>query len=493
MKSKIFGLLIAAGLLSVISCSQEEWATTTPPETDGEEVTMTFSLSTEGRMVSTRGTSDELSHISDGTKATKLVYAVYTPSEEGYRLLPQYGAAKDDEENGIGEGQVIEDAEDLLSEGGHTITLRLVRGKEYCIAFWAQDPDCDAYDTKDLEKIKVSYKNAKNNEELRDAFSAAITFTAQADKEEKAVLTRVMAQINVGTAGWDYLGEVDYGNRYAYSKIMVKGVYDQLNALTGEVTKEDETKELVATFDWQKLPAYINITEGFPTLPATDITVAQMLEQIKFLKTPKANQTNEEFLFVKLTNENPINGEIDYRGSEIKYLPYLEDIPEKDDNNTSGIYTEVFKYLSMCYVLAPKHTQDNADWFDENGVNGGTTVTVTFYMAEDANGYIYDNPELDEDFKDNDSEYLQKKLTKQVDNKSIFTLTNVPVQGNWRTNILGGTALNGSTPDDDDTSIFNPRSVRCIIDVVPGYQGEHNTTDNGSTWPTWKDSQWEYK
>ena len=503
MKSKILGLLIAAGILSVVSCSQEEWVTATVPEEDGEEVTVTFSLSAEGGMVSTRAESQTLSHISDGTKATKLVYAVYTPeynedgTVENYRILKQYGAAE--EADGIGVGQAVEEnVTDLLSADGHKITLRLVRGKEYHIAFWAQSPECTAYDTKDLENIKVDYENAKNNDELRDAFSAAITFTAQPNKSEEVILTRVMAQINVGTSGWDYLGEVEYGNRYAYSKIEVTGVYNKLNALTGVVAREKENA--VATFGWQKLPAYINMEDGlFPQLSTTDnVTLAQMLKQAEFLKTPKAKQPGEEFLYVKLTSESGDDADKydeDYKGN--KYLKYLEVVPTKDESNTTGIYTEVFKYLSMCYVLAPKHKINGAqDSFDEDGkFIGGTTVTVKFFMAEDANGNIYNNPEFDTNFDPKTSD-LQQALEIEFNNRPLFTLTNVPVQGNWRTNILGGTGLDGKPNNpDEDTSIFNPRHVRCIIDVVPGYEGEHNGTTDGDKWKdtnTWESTEWDY-
>lgn len=428
MKNKLSGLLIAAGVLFAISCSQNEG--TTDPTVGGEEVTVTLTVSSEGKMASSRADK----HISDGTKADMLVYAVYTPIKDGsgniesFNILEQYGMGISEEDQAklgdnikAGNGQTIIYTENLLTPEGQTITLRLMRGKTYYFAFWAQNSKSEAFDTENLELVEVKYDQAKNNDELRDAFCTGYSFEAQPNTEIKVVLTRAMAQVNVGTSGWDFINEVDYGNTYLYSKIELTGVYKYINVVTDKVvTSGDKNAPAVlttsATFDWEKIPAYINI-EGVPSA-----------DQVK------SRLADEEFLKVKLTTEF-LDDDSKY---EDGYLGYLQTKPEdSDDNNVDGIYTEVFKYLSMCYILAPSHNTD-AD------SNFGTALdNVTFYMAEAADG---------------------------SDGRQMFKIVNVPAQRNWRTNILGGTGL--------DNSIFDPRGLSLIVDIRPGYDGDHNNTDD---------------
>ena len=412
MKAKIFGLLIAAGSLLVVACSRN-WE---GPDSDAEEVDVTFSLSAEGGMASSRA-GEPAWKISDGTQVDQLVYAVYVKEADGYKLLKQYG---DDVH-----GQTVLTTDKLTKEGGETITLRLMRGQEYTIGFWAQNSNCKAYDATDLEAVKVDYTGgegvlAPNNDETRDAFCQVYSFTAQVGVTQYVTLKRAMAQINVGTAGWDYNAEVDYGYNYTYSKIIMKGLHDQLNVLTGEVSKTNNVKEgdddKGITYTWAKLPAYIRT--DYPT----DLTTEQFKN---WLKGIDGKDHDDEFLCVKLVS-----------GKDEGYMEYTKTIP--DDENTVG--TETFKYLSMSYVLAPAESK--------------STVEVTFYLAETQYGQIHPKA---------DSEELGDAPVR-------FTIPNVPIQRNWRTNILGGTRGKGTT-------LFDPRTISLFVDLSPGYDGEHNYYD----------------
>ena len=440
MNNKFFSLLIAAVMLSAISCSRNE--ETAAPDAAGEEVIVTLSVATEDKMVSSRA-------ISDGSGADMLVYAVYTPEYENgeiksYHLLEQYGQGVTDEtliaegiESGAGQS-VLFTGDKLLSDDGETISLRLMRGKTYYFAFWAQNHKCKAYDTKDLEKVVVNYEGAKNNDELRDAFTTSYTFQALPDTKVKVVLTRALAQINVGTAGWDYNNEVGAGwGPYVYSKIVVDGAYRAMNAVTQKVLTENdgiENARTSVTYDWARIPAYLNAAD-FPENAST--------EELRAYLVNEKNDT--EFLRVKLTSEEPTDQTAAYYDDK-NYLKYLTTRPASSSYNVNGVYTEVFKYLSMCYVLVPANNSVLSDNVSATSLN-----SVSFSLAETVKGTMSDGSEAVQQFK----------------------ITNVPAQRNWRTNILGGTGT--------DNSIFDPHIVTLWVDIVPGYDGEHNT-NNGGKW-----------
>ena len=446
MKRKFLGLMIAAGMLFAISCTQNEGAAD-PGTGSNEEVTVTFSIATEDAMAKTR-----VENISDGTDTDMLIYAVYSDDASeatGYRLLEYYGSEEVIDPNKTftreitpGKGQTVMATDQLLEPEGQQITLRLMRGKTYHFAFWAQNHRCEAYDTADLEQVEVKYTtptgDALNNDELRDAFSASYSFVVQPNMEVKVVLIRALAQINVGTSGWDYNDEVEYGYNYAYSRIELDGVYRFINVLKDEIVtevsdlKNKEGIESVTTnvvYDWNRLPAYLNTT--VPTTP----------EELR--KT----QENEQFLRVKLTSSD-------------QWLGYLTTEPDDETTNTDGIYTEVFKYLSMCYALIPAHNDENDKDDFENKKFATPIDEVRFYMAETPDGkLVLDDP-------DEDDSGMQ-----------IFALNNVPAQRNWRTNILGGAGKGNS--------LFNPRKVRMIVNINPGFENDYNTDHTSGEWVEW--------
>ena len=448
MKERLLRIMLVAGCLYATACTLNRETIVPDTEVKGEEVTVTFSLSSEGQMVSSRaetGTAtSEKRTISDGHLIDKVVYAVYVKeydntSPDGpkwtgrFRLLEQYG----DGSEGLGKGQaLLPSLEGLRTEEGATLTLRLMRGQEYVLGFWAQSSKCTAYETKDLQAVVVDYTAegglAPNNDELRDAFCQVYTFTAQIGVTEKVVLKRALAQINVGTAGWDYNKEIDWGNSYAYSKIEMTGLNNQLNVLTGEVTKTADFDGKV-TYDWSMLPAYIG-SDSYPKYPDVE------QDKTQFANWLKDTNNDKEYLYVKLLDDP-------------EYLDYLTEMPADDKKIT----TEVFKYLSMCYVLAPTGT-----YTEGFGSGGGLAIDeLKFSLAEfvkDGEGYVYEDEEK----------------TMEAPAPVRFTLPAVPVQRNWRTNILGGTRGGA------DDSLFDPRSISLWIDLAPSYDGDHYHYDSGS-------------
>ena len=178
-KKLLFGLF-AASMLLVTSCSQDELDSVQ----SGNQAQVTFTLGLEDAL-GTRA-------ISDGTKADKLVYAVYKINAQGEAELQQVVGSE--------KGQFIKN--DFKS--GDNVSITLAKGQTYQVAFWAQDGDCKAYNTDELTAVTVSYKaengtdDAANNDELRDAFFKTVTFEVNGDKLINVVLKRPFAQVNLG-------------------------------------------------------------------------------------------------------------------------------------------------------------------------------------------------------------------------------------------------------------------------------------------------------
>ena len=175
MNKKLFlGMFAAAGMLFATSCSKDELDMVQ----SGNEAQVTFSLAADGG-IATRA-------ISDGTGAKKLVYAVYNADGELIKTIA----------NADVNGQIVDNSafDNGLTEN---VTITLTKGQQYTVAFWAQNPNCTAYTTTDLTNVTVDYAGL-NNDETRDAFFKAETFTVTGNADIDVKLKRPFAQINVG-------------------------------------------------------------------------------------------------------------------------------------------------------------------------------------------------------------------------------------------------------------------------------------------------------
>src|SRR5690554_3558702 len=233
MNKKLFlGMFVAAGMLLATSCSNDELDVVQ----SGNEAQVTFSLAAEGG-IATRA-------ISDGTGAKKLVYAVYNANGELIETIA----------NADVNGQIVDNSafDNGLTEN---VTITLAKGQQYTVAFWAQDPNCTAYTTTDLENVMVNYVGL-NNDETRDAFFKAETFTVTGNTEIPVVLKRPFAQINVGVYQTDWNAAVESGVEITESKVVIKNAANTINLLDGTVSGEEEV-----TYDFAKIPAKFNPTE----------------------------------------------------------------------------------------------------------------------------------------------------------------------------------------------------------------------------------------
>ena len=487
MKKKFLGCMAALATLLAVSCTSDPSSDANP--SDGfasDEVEVRFSISPESVKASTRVDAEEqdrggrpgyMQTIGKGKNVDMLIYAVY---DEDGKLLTQYGsdeipeslkdanALSEDKEDAKRNGQkILYVGEDFPKGESVEISLRLMRNKVYQIVFWAQSSKTTAFDTKDLEKVEVKYDEAKNNDELRDVFCKVEKFSVSttSNSTREVILYRPMAQINVGTTLADYKnmmsGKLTFPNyTYTQSKIELRGVATEFNVLKDEITAPSEPK--TATFTYGIIPAFINY-EGIPDyFYAKNSTVESSDEQDQTDDENEADQSattepkvyvdNEEFLYVDLDGD----GEI----MEGKGEDYPTIINEK-------YQTETFKYLSMCYVLVPAKKVQVPNYGDSNGE-----------ATTDASGEV----------SDVEKKYNAAVLTsvnvwfaetkKEGNNisheRQVLALKNVPVQRNYRTNILGGLS---PTPDptDDPRSIFDLTQV--LVKRDPSFDGDYNKYD----------------
>lgn len=215
MNKKLFlGMFAAAGMLFATSCSNDELDVVQ----SGNEAQVTFSLAAEGG-IATRA-------ISDGTGAKKLVYAVYNASGELIETIANTDV----------NGQIVDNSafDNGLTEN---VTITLAKGQQYTVAFWAQNPNCTAYTTTDLKNVTIDYAGL-NNDETRDAFFKAETFTVTGNTEIDVVLKRPFAQINVGVYQTDWDAAKASGFEIEKSKVTIENAATSINLLTGEVGGE---------------------------------------------------------------------------------------------------------------------------------------------------------------------------------------------------------------------------------------------------------------
>ena len=215
MNKKLFlGMFAAAGMLFATSCSNDELDVVQ----SGNEAQVTFSHAAEGG-IATRA-------ISDGTGAKKLVYAVYNASGELIETIANTDV----------NGQIVDNSafDNGLTEN---VTITLAKGQQYTVAFWAQNPNCTAYTTTDLKNVTIDYAGL-NNDETRDAFFKAETFTVTGNTEIDVVLKRPFAQINVGVYQTDWDAAKASGIEIEKSKVTIENAATSINLLTGEVGGE---------------------------------------------------------------------------------------------------------------------------------------------------------------------------------------------------------------------------------------------------------------
>lgn len=215
---KLFLFLITFGMLAVTGCSDE------PDFDPNQKAEVKISIDLESDL-STRA-------ISDGTGATQLMWAVF-----------------DGEGNLILKKSVKDNIAELLTEGGYTMSLSLAKGKTYQVAFWAQSPECTAYEVSDDMKVTINYEGI-NNDENRDAFCATTEpFKVDDSTSIAVVLKRPFAQINVGAFAYDMEYAKETGLDVTKSSALIKSAANVINLLDGSVEGEVDVN-----YDFSEIP-----------------------------------------------------------------------------------------------------------------------------------------------------------------------------------------------------------------------------------------------
>ena len=453
-KNKIFGCLSMTALLFAGSCADN--ATISEPsqsDLEGKRV-VTLSVSPQGTMASSRAGGNALgqSSLSTASKIDKLVYSVYEKNANGeYEIVTDY---LNETTGGV----------NVIDNASFPLTLQFVMDpeQEFAVAFWAQSSLCDAYTTTDLTRVKVDYSGAGNNDELRDAFCNTGIVKGNQTETQQIILRRPFAQINVGDPGWDYEAAAlmrPNPRTYATSSIILKGLAQFYNVLEGRTVTQSELdadgkneKALVeggVTFSLASMPAFYNLS----TAQWADLDYRPYSEKFgpkdevegdddEVTLVPRYDSEIEEFLYLALNKS--ADGDYGY-GSEYQYNDYIGyDTSKTLDKNLDQDLksTERYKYLSMSYILVPV-TKDAA-----GKVSGAVLDEVTFWAA-DAQG--------------NNS-------------KKLFSIDNVPVQQNWRTNIISNRMFMAAE--------------RFKLFIVPVYAGDfvnESGNNTGDSYQDWND------
>lgn len=210
-KKFLFGMFAAAGMLLATSCQNDELDL----GQSGNEATVSFNLGVRNG-VQTRT-------ISDGESADKLIYAVYNADKQLITTI-----------SGSQNGQFVKEGSfaNGLSEN---VSITLAKGQTYTAIFWAQDADCDAYNTEDLTNIIVDYAGV-NNDESRDAFFGVQEFTVNGNASIDVNLKRPFAQMNVGVTQTDWDAAVASEITISESKVKLSEVPNSINLMDGTVS-----------------------------------------------------------------------------------------------------------------------------------------------------------------------------------------------------------------------------------------------------------------
>ena len=222
MKKNLFmSMLAMAGMLLATSCSQEELL---PEPSNGDFVNATFTIGTTDG-IGTRAT------IGNGTKADKVACAVY--DAEGTELTDLYK---------------VVNVVDMKA----TYEVRLAKGQNYRVAFFAYNSAADAYNVQDLKNITVK-GDQNSNIENRDAFTNYVDVEATVNAINKNVtLYRPFAQLNLGVDNTELEAARKAGVVIAKSKIVVTNVYNQFSAYDNAVVATAEP--MTMTFAMNAIP-----------------------------------------------------------------------------------------------------------------------------------------------------------------------------------------------------------------------------------------------
>lgn len=221
MKKYFQILLTAATLLTAVSCSPIDELFSGE---DGEAEKVSFTISAgqiQGRSAG------------DGNTVDQVHYEVWDKST-GNLVISSV--------SGKNEGEPV-----AIVDKTATVNIRLVKGLEYEIAFWAHNEQGTGYLIEEgLENIRLK-DGVKANKETYDAFYQVLTDYKVSNVGKTVVLKRPFGQLNVGTSSEDWQKAINLDVEIDRSTISVTQVANVFNARTGKITRHEGLTQL--TFD----------------------------------------------------------------------------------------------------------------------------------------------------------------------------------------------------------------------------------------------------
>lgn len=293
-----------------------------------------------------------------------------------------------------------------MTSGEYVISdLELLFGKTYRAIFWAQNEGCDKYTVSDDMVVTVDYSGL-NNDDARDAFYASEEFTIdRINFSKNFTLRRPFAQVNVGCYKYEFEMAAKMDLNVNKSSAIIHDVPTSLDL---------KTKRTSGFADYE---VKSTTTENPSNEPSDDTS-----------NDPTDGGENDKEVSEGCTD-------VSYESASLPTAALADDDENKYlkvDLNGNGTIEpeEEFVYLSMCYILADGNTSDdkNADMADHTG---RSTHEMSFTFYDDDKYVVFESG-----------------------------LTEVPVQRNWRTNIVGQ-ILSSDSP-------LEP-GVAFSIKIDPGY------------------------
>lgn len=297
---KLNYLLLGLAAVAITSCSQEDMLKGN--NTGDGNLNITVKLPGD---MATRA-------LGDGFASTNLKYAVYDVTGD------------------LIDNPVFKFEDEAIFDGSltTTVSLQLVEGKQYKLAFFAYSPDAeDVYSfnpdntTGETPNIYVDYSEmtgVNNNKDAYDCFYAlSDVYTVGTSGTETVTLTRPMAQINWGTSEIDENPEIikAYGNggEYIETNVTIENgtFYNQLNLLDGEVESDGTVTTLSLFAD---SPAGIPTDNKFPVDPDTYDYIA-----CQYLLVPASENVYD--LTLNISNGGKGNPSIDNKAVPVFSAP----------------------------------------------------------------------------------------------------------------------------------------------------------------------------
>ena len=272
MKNLFLSMLAVAGMLMATSCSKEDAVSES-----SDFVNATFSITTADA-IGTRAT------IGTGSKVDVVACAVYDAN--GVELKDLYAP------------------EIPVTDGTATYNVRLAKGQNYRIAFFAYNKAADAYNVADLNNIVVKDDQFSNKED-RDAFTNYLDVEgSQSAINLPVTLYRPFAQLNLGIDDTEFNAAKSAGIEVAQSQIVVSNVYTAFsafnNAVVGETSNMTFKMNAIPT---EELEVTVNGTLQYYNYLALNYLLVgdkdseKTLTDVEFSWVGKDNETNtSEFI-----------------------------------------------------------------------------------------------------------------------------------------------------------------------------------------------------